>query len=80
MNPMASSFVNKPMDYWGYRGLKVKKSDWISFIKDIGFKEYAKKCVSEDPSTGASQESRFMAKLTQLKTSKRGLVVYEDGA
>ena len=39
------------MDYWGYGGLKVKKSEWVNFIKDIGFKEYAKKCVTDDPTT-----------------------------
>ena len=51
INPMPSSFVNRPMDYWGYLGLKVKKSDWVNFIKDIGFKEYAKKCALEDESS-----------------------------
>jgi len=79
MNPMASSFTPRPMDYWGYTGVKVRKSDWVSFIKDIGFQEYAKKCMTagtEDP----VMEARYMQKLNQMKSSKTGLVVYEDGS
>ena len=62
-----------------YRGLKVSKEDWVSFIKDIGFKEYAKRCMTDESGNGM-QETKFHAKLTQIKSTKRGLVVYEDGS
>jgi hypothetical protein len=75
---MASTFVNHPETYLAYRGLKVSKDDWVSFIKDIGFKEYAKRCIVEDDGSKL-QETKFLAKLTQMKSTKRGTIVYEEG-
>lgn len=50
MNPMPSSFVNEPEAYLLYSGNKIRKQDWVSFIKDIGFREYAKRCVTDQNS------------------------------
>ncbi len=77
--PMSPSFVSQPSSYLYYQGLKVAKQDWVSFIKDIGFKDYAKRCMMENAATATTDETRFHAKLTQMKSSKRGIVVYEDG-
>lgn len=76
---MSSSFVNHASSYLYYQGLKVSKQDWVTFIKDIGFKDYAKRCMMDNASGVSPYETRFHAKLTQMKSSKRGSVVYEDG-
>lgn len=75
---MSSSFINHADKYLHYQGLKVVKHDWVTFIKDIGFKDYAKRCMMES-GTVSVDETRFHAKLTQMKSTKKGTVVYEDG-
>lgn len=66
---MSTSFIHNPEQYLRYTGLKVRKADWVSFIMNIGFKEYAKRCVVEEEVTREAQELRFMDKLAQMGKS-----------
>jgi|LauGreDrversion4_2_1035121.scaffolds.fasta_scaffold151084_4 hypothetical protein len=77
--PLPTSMVNSPESHLRYKGNKVRKGDWVSFIQNVGFKEYAKRCVTEENIAGGAAEAKFLEKLNQMKTAKRGTVVYEDG-
>ena len=61
---MPTSFVYSPDQHLIYKGLKVRKADWVSFIQNIGFREYAKRCMTEDNIKGAALEARYLQKLT----------------
>ncbi len=43
--PLPTSFQYNPESFMRYMGKKVRKPDWIGFIQNIGFSEYAKRCI-----------------------------------
>lgn len=71
--------VNCPEQALRYTGHKVRKSDWVAFIQNVGFKEYARRCVTEETVPGGAAEAKFLEKVKQMKANKRGAVLYEDG-
>jgi hypothetical protein len=42
--------IHTPHLHQRYKGSKVRKNDWVNFIQNIGFKEYAKRCITEEGS------------------------------
>ena len=82
--PVPTSFQNCRDKYLKYTGKKVRKSDWINFIQNIGFTDYAKKCVVDEQDVDEEGErmrnDKLIKKIMKLKTVKKGVVLYEDGS
>ncbi|CDW79672.1 UNKNOWN [Stylonychia lemnae] len=80
--PISTTYANHQEDYMSFRGKKVRKSDWINFIKERGFSQFARECMvvyNKDQEGNKLREDEMVKKLAQIKNAQRNRITYEDG-
>ena len=62
--PLPTSFTENLDLHIRYTGRKVRRQEWVTFIQNIGFRDYARRCVTEDLVEGSVLEAKFLEKLS----------------